>query len=277
MNYRIQGCRMSAALFHAVLLLVVSPSLPLAGQIQVPPNPDADGGWQASNRWMLAGALAGSAALFMMDDDIRDWFTAPALQNSGTADFVSGATSNLGGWLPLAALGGVFVAGTLAGSESVAGPALNVGGGMLTATVLTAIMKGAFGRARPSDSEDPVHEFGFGRGFRSGHPFRSFPSGHTTMAFALAAGLAAESSHRWPSAYPYVRWSAYSLATLTGLSRMYHNAHWASDVFLGAGIGLVVGRAFVHWRHQADSYGGGLSVGPGPSGSLSVNVQLPIG
>jgi membrane-associated phospholipid phosphatase len=34
--------------------------------------------------------------------------------------------------------------------------------------------------------------------------------------------------------------AAYSLATLTGISRIYDNKHWASDVFLGAALGYTM-------------------------------------
>jgi membrane-associated phospholipid phosphatase len=36
---------------------------------------------------------------------------------------------------------------------------------------------------------------------------------------------------------------AYSLATLVGLSRIYDNAHWGSDVLAGAAIGFLSAKA----------------------------------
>jgi hypothetical protein len=41
----------------------------------------------------------------------------------------------------------------------------------------------------------------------------------------------------------------YGGATLVGLSRMYHNKHWASDVVLGAGIGTFSGLKVVRYSH----------------------------
>ena len=38
---------------------------------------------------------------------------------------------------------------------------------------------------------------------------------------------------------------SYGLAGLAGLSRIYDNKHWASDVFLGAALGTVIGKAVV--------------------------------
>ena len=41
----------------------------------------------------------------------------------------------------------------------------------------------------------------------------------------------------------------YGGATLVGLSRMYNNAHWASDVALGAAIGTFSGIKVVRYSH----------------------------
>ena len=62
----------------------------------------------------------------------------------------------------------------------------------------------------------------------------SFPSGHTSTAFAFASVVGAE------HALPYGI-AAYALATLVGLSRMNDNQHVLHDVVGGATIGLSYG------------------------------------
>lgn len=64
----------------------------------------------------------------------------------------------------------------------------------------------------------------------------SFPSNHATQAFAVASVIASHYDDR-----PWVRWVAYGIATGVGVSRVYHEAHWTSDVIAGAGIGALVG------------------------------------
>lgn len=63
---------------------------------------------------------------------------------------------------------------------------------------------------------------------------RSFPSAHATGVFALAS--VAEIYYG-----PWVGIPAYSLAALSGLSRMDANKHFASDVAVGALIGTMIG------------------------------------
>jgi len=63
----------------------------------------------------------------------------------------------------------------------------------------------------------------------------SFPSGHTTQAFAAATIFAKEYGHR----SPWYAVGAYTVATTVGAMRILNNRHWFSDVLAGAGIGIL--------------------------------------
>lgn len=63
----------------------------------------------------------------------------------------------------------------------------------------------------------------------------SFPSGHTAQAFAAATFMAKEYGHQ----SPWYSIGAYSVATTVGVMRMMNNRHWLSDVFVGAGVGIL--------------------------------------
>jgi undecaprenyl-diphosphatase len=61
-----------------------------------------------------------------------------------------------------------------------------------------------------------------------------FPSGHTTMAFALAASL-------HPSVPRRQRWVLWVLAAVVGTARMHVGVHWPADVAGGAALGTAIG------------------------------------
>lgn len=65
----------------------------------------------------------------------------------------------------------------------------------------------------------------------------SFPSGHTTMAFASATLLNLEYAER----YPWLPAVSYGAASLAGVGRLLNNRHWVGDVVTGAGLGILCG------------------------------------
>lgn len=65
--------------------------------------------------------------------------------------------------------------------------------------------------------------------------FHSFPSGHTTFAFTNACVLYNE----FHETAPVLAFSGYAFAATTGSFRMINNAHWMSDVLIGAAIGIL--------------------------------------
>lgn len=74
----------------------------------------------------------------------------------------------------------------------------------------------------------------------------SFPSGHTATAFMGATLLAHEYGHKsiW---FPI---AGYSVATATGVMRILNNKHYASDVLVGAAIGIASAE-LAYWASDA--------------------------
>jgi len=118
---------------------------------------------------------------------------------------------------------------------------------------LTKISSGAIkvvaGRSRPRLNTDSAANFKLMRGFKD-DDYRSFPSGHTTAAFAFASLVSAETSHWWPNSRWIIGPIVYGGAALTGVSRIYNNAHWASDVIAGAAIGTLTGIKVFRYQHS---------------------------
>ena len=64
---------------------------------------------------------------------------------------------------------------------------------------------------------------------------RSFPSGHTSAAFATAAVI--DGHYGWKAGLPM-----YALAGFVGWSRVRDRDHWLSDIIFGGTIGIIAGR-----------------------------------
>ena len=97
-------------------------------------------------------------------------------------------------------------------------------------------------------------------------------------AFAAASVVTSESQRWWPKGVWFVAPVMYGGATLVGLSRMYNNAHRASDVVLGAGIGTFSGIKVVRYNHGhtnnfIDRWLLGANVTPLPDGRMAVGLS----
>jgi membrane-associated phospholipid phosphatase len=136
-----------------------------------------------------------------------------------------------------------LLAGTLAGRvfgsktlERVSWHALE---SVAIAAGATLVLKSAIGRRRPDVSPDDPFRFA-----PFSFKFNSLPSGHTSMAFALATSLSAETKDHWTDAL------CYAVATLTALSRVNDDKHWLSDTLFGAGLGIMSARLVQGWHHR---------------------------
>jgi len=113
---------------------------------------------------------------------------------------------------------------------------------------LTAVLKGAVGRTRPFASPGDADEYNPGHGFLNSVR-GSFPSGHTSAAFAAATVLIREMDVAHPHARPIAVPLLLGSASFVGLSRVYDRQHWPSDVVVGAAIGSITGYEVVAHAH----------------------------
>lgn len=106
----------------------------------------------------------------------------------------------------------------------------------------SGVLKFATGRKRPSKTTEP---FSFKPAGHDG----SFPSGHTTTAFAAAEVLSEQYPHWWISV------PAYGGAAAVGLSRIRANQHWLSDVVAGAAVGISTSHLLRFYRRSSEKNG----------------------
>jgi len=117
---------------------------------------------------------------------------------------------------------------------------------LIASGMITPALKLTFGRARREQDKGP-HDFDF-----FDPRSTSFPSGHTTQAFAVASAIAAHYDSTC------VKVTAYGAASLVGYARLQRNRHWPTDVAAGALIGTLVGDSVVRFNqykraHYAES------------------------
>lgn len=199
---------------------------------------------------LLLGAFTlGTAAVAPLDRQVSRRLQYPATQENR---FLRRAATGLRVMaLPgsLVAGAGLYALGRADGQRRVQALGLHSVESILVADILGVGIKFVAGRSRPYVDIDNPHDFQLFRGF-SDDKYRSFPSGHTITAFAFASTVTRETQFWWPHSVWYVGTVMYGGATLMGLSRIYNNQHWASDVLGGAAIGTLVGLKVVKYTHS---------------------------
>jgi PAP2 superfamily len=192
-------------------------------------------------KWLGVGTIA-TAAIHPADDEIRD---ATQGEQVGILSETAGQTyGNLSLQLPLAL--SWWIAGHAAGGTRAAEAGRDLVRAQISALSWTYVVKYAVDRTRPNG--DP----------------RGFPSGHASAAFATAMVL--QEHYGWKLGVPF-----FAIATYTGASRIIDNKHWASDVVMGAFLGMASGRTVtVHVRSRPVAISP-LAV-PG-GGGVTVSVQ----
>lgn len=135
-----------------------------------------------------------------------------------------------------ALMGGFLAQGLLAKNKKSVSTSFLMLESYSLSMLFVRIPKNLFGRRRP-DAWPPSKPHDWAGPFKGA----SFPSGHSTAAFAVASVLANQyREHKW------IPITAYSVAGLAGLSRIYDNKHWLTDVVAGATIGTLVGNLVSH-------------------------------
>jgi membrane-associated phospholipid phosphatase len=194
------------------------------------------------------GLLAGAATISLFDNHLaqetrrfRNW-SGPGTQHAFHL------TSSVGGYLPLALGGTLALTGWATHHDFTRRLGTDVVSAVVTSGVITVAIKGSVGRARPSRFPEDPDMYYPGQGFFN-TGLASFPSGHTSAAFAGATVLVRELSKAHPTQSKWIKFGILGGATAIGLSRMYENAHWASDVFAGAAVGTLSGTWIVRKRN----------------------------
>ncbi len=252
-------------------LLVAAPVGAYALEGDVPASPEASEGdsqlwpsiksdvaayFTAPIRWdgrdwaWFAGAIAATGVAHHYDTDVRAHFIkteGPTVgQNSHDGqDALPTAAVFFGTWL----YAGII--NSPAGRHEV----WDMGEAAVLSGVTAYALKYATGREDPYQSSDP-------NAWREGG--RSFPSFHSTAAFAVGTVLAESGNdeYRWVR-----RVLGYGLGVATSYERLRHNAHWLSDTVAGAALGIASAR-FVLNRDDSSTGSTHLALVPVNGGAM---------
>ncbi|MGE5448316.1 MAG: phosphatase PAP2 family protein [Bacteroidales bacterium] len=129
----------------------------------------------------------------------------------------------------------VFGTGLIEKDKSLQDKGIMMGASFFVAAAVSTTMKYAFNRPRPFVTYPDIQKVS-----SAGSP--SFPSGHTSDAFATATSLSL-AFPKW-----YVIAPSYMYASAVGYSRMHLGVHYPSDVLAGAAIGA--GSAYLSYKAQ---------------------------
>lgn len=176
--------------------------------------------------WQGAAVLGGLSTLLLLDGTVRedaqehrtpaaDRF-AESVRHFGQPEVYGTVTA------------GILSAGLVTHNPRLIRTGTRVAGALAIAAGVSNALKVVAGRGRPDNPFLDVDPDDFG--LFSGHA--SWPSGHTSMAFAFATALGDELHH------PVARYGLLAAATAVGWSRINDNRHWLSDTFFGAMLGI---------------------------------------
>ncbi|HYV12635.1 MAG TPA: phosphatase PAP2 family protein [Pyrinomonadaceae bacterium] len=107
---------------------------------------------------------------------------------------------------------------------------------MINSIIVEGALKGITQRARPLDGRERSEFFDGGS---------SFPSGHSTQAWAVATVIAHEYKDR-----PAVQIAAYGIASAVSVARFTGHKHYLSDVLAGSALGFGIGKFVYHAHHR---------------------------
>ena len=163
-----------------------------------------------------------------------------ARERGPTLGFVGDTLEGLGDGRAFVLLGGFYLAGAIGHDSKAKNVCFDgLSASLIASGIITPVLSTLVGRERPTANQG-AYDF---------HPFggRSFPSGHSTQAFAIASVIATSYDQLW------VKATAYGAATVASYVRVRRGKHFPTDVVVGAVIGTVVGRSVVHFNRRLRS------------------------
>lgn len=216
--------------------------------------------------WLTVGSIVGGTALlFTVDKDIRKFALA---NQTNLNNKIFNFDSFYGNGYTAFFTAGLYGVGLFTGNSAIRKLGLDASEAFIISGITTGILKIVIGRRRPYGGDSHL----FLKPFQlPNNDYHSLPSGHTTVAFAVSTVMAQYLKN--------ISWKIfwYGAAGMVAASRIYHNQHWASDVFLGAAVGYFVGKFVVQFNNKTIKALSQIDLSPVWSKSnIGVNLSLDL-
>lgn len=187
--------------------------------------------WDKKDWTRFSLLAAGTGAMLLADWEVRNMVQH---NRSPFGESVAKVVEPFGNTYGLYLFPAMYAVGAITRQPKIASAGLTGAKALVISTAIYTVSKKLIRRNRPDvahSSWDYAAPFARQR-------YTSSPSGHSNTIFTAATTLALE--------FKDVKWVgplAYTIATATAVSRIYHNRHWASDVVLGSLMGHFVTKA----------------------------------
>ena len=205
---------------------------------------------------LVAGATAATALLSRADVPLARFFADSSFHARHPAFTTAANRASLVTETVLMISGGVvYGVARLRHDEGTADVAWHTTESVASAALFIQVVRGALGRARPYVIEedgakrdaDP-YDFELLHGFTSFN-YRSFPSMHAMASMAVATALTQEMRQRGTPHRELLSPLLYAGAAMPSLARLYLDEHWATDIAMGAFLGVFAGQKVVGFSH----------------------------
>lgn len=207
-----------------------------------------------TKQWLTFGGLSFSFSfLIKYDDNIQKY-----VQNIRTPTMDNISKNYLEPWgsgfYSMSTMVLFYLTGTALQNERLKKVALLSAKTYLVTGFMVLFPKNLLGRHRPYQ-DNPPNPYSW-NGFLGG---RAFVSGHTTSIWSIAAIVASEYKDK-----PIIPVISYTIAVLSGGSRIIDDEHWLTDVIGGAFFGYAMGKLIYNknnWKLKVSPYSTGKNFG----------------
>lgn len=271
----------------------VAPVLVLDEEFGAPLHWDPAWGDFSTFEWILTGAGAATIITARLldpasshttggwgpDEDARDDLRLPTETGRRVARELSDIGLTMAVAYPIL-IDSLLVAGWYRGNPDVAMKTSLISGEVIAVTLaIQGLTNVLVSRERPYGRTCGDEKAGLENDCLGTERYRSFFSGHTSAAFAMAAVSCSHhvnlSLYQDATADGLSCASGFLVATLTGMLRIAGDQHYLTDVLTGAGLGTFVG-FFVPWFFHYRHGGAGEPLGHVEPGGVSLSI-VPSG